>query len=100
MGDKFNLVADKVIDDLPSPSGGSNTSNFNSNNDTLGLKNDLYNYMMLIGNKADIEFVRKQWNTKQTAEMGVKVTRIPKGMLKKYKGWKYRNIFPLIKCQS
>jgi len=98
MGDNYYLIADKVVSDLPSPSGGSNTSNFNSNNATLGLRKDLYDYMLMMHTQSDIDYVKRQWSIKQAAQKGEKINRIPKNMLTKFKVWKYKQIFPLTKC--
>lgn len=94
MGDAYNLIAEKVVADLPSPSGGSNTSNFNSNPSTLGLRKDLYEYLVEMNIQEDIDYVKKQWVKKQASKKGEKINRIPKNMLTKYKVWKYKNIFP------
>jgi hypothetical protein len=100
MGNEFYLISGKVISDLPSPSGGSNTSNFNSNNATLGLRKDLFDYLMEMKNQSDIDYVKSQWKIKQASNKGEKINRIPKNMLTKYKVWKYKSIFPLIKCNA
>ena len=98
MGDDFDLISSKVVSNLPSPSGGSNTSNFNSDNTTLGLRKGLYEYMLKMNNQDDIDFVKKQWIIKQAASKGEKINRIPKNMLTKFKVWKYEQIFPSTKC--
>lgn len=98
MGNKFHLIANKVVPDLPSPSGGSNTSNFNSINATLGLRKDLYDYLLMMNVQSDIDYVQKQWAVKQAAEKGDIINRIPQNMLTKFKVWKYKQIFPLTKC--
>lgn len=98
MGHNFQLIAEKVISDLPSPSGGSNTSNFNSNNSTLGLRTDLYNYLLEMNIQNDIDYVKNQWEKKKAAKKGEKINRIPKNMLTKFKIWKYKKVFPTSKC--
>jgi len=92
MAEDYSIIADKVIKDLPSPSGGSNTSNFNNSDETLGLKLDFYNYVVNKSAK-DIEYITRQWKVKKKKEKGIKVQRIPKGLLKKFKIYKYREIF-------
>ncbi|MBK7763298.1 MAG: hypothetical protein IPI46_07975 [Bacteroidetes bacterium] len=65
MGDSFNKIdPDKLIIDLPSPSGSSNTSYFNYNDEnTLGIEPNLYNY--ILNEKEDrIDELQKRWSIK------------------------------------
>lgn len=98
MGNDYHQISSKVISDLPSPSGGSNTSNFNRNENTLGLKMDLYDYLIQMDIKSDIDYVKKQWIEKKKSAKGDKVNRIPKNMLIKFKVWKYKQCFPSSKA--
>lgn len=100
MGDQFQIIANKVVSDLPSPSGGSNISNFNSDNATLGLNKDLYDYMLQMGIESTIAYVEEQWLKKQKSNKGEKINRIPKDMLTEFKVWKYKKIFPMTTCVS
>lgn len=100
MGEKYHQVESKVISDLPSPSGGSNTSNFNSHESTLGLKKDLYDYLIYLNITEDLLFVKTQWIKKKMARKGEIVHRIPKNLLSKFKCWKYKQIFPLAKFET
>ncbi|WP_418510960.1 hypothetical protein [Corallibacter sp.] len=94
MGEDYIKISKKVVKDLPSPSGSSNTSYFCSNEDTLGLKKEFYDYLISLDNDEYISYVRKQWKIKQTSKKGEKVQRIPKNLLKNFKTKKYRDIFP------
>ncbi len=102
MGENYIEVSDKVVDDLPSPSGGSNISNFNSNENTLGLKQSLYNFLIQTNNEKHIDYVKQQWVIKKKSIKGDKINRIPKNMLTDFKVYKYKQILPQYKsaCQQ
>lgn len=98
MGKEYDLVARKVIPDLPPPSQTSNLSYFNSDDATLGLKSDLYKYLIMTNNQADIDYVKNKWRAKQAAPKGKIVSgRTPKGLLPAFKVWKYKQVFPSAK---
>ena len=94
MGSDFVKIANKVVDNLPSPSGGSNTSFFNKNPDTLGLKNDFYKFIIDAKNIETIAFIQESYNRKLQSKKGEKVKRIPEGTLKAFKIYMYKQILP------
>lgn len=98
MGKEYQQVKDKVKI-LPSPSGGSNASYFNSDNCTLGLNAELYQYLINRNNQDEIDHVKRKWKAKQSAPKGETVSeRIPKGLLAEFKVYKYEQAFPRTKC--
>ena len=94
MGDDFVKIANKVVDNLPSPSGGSNTSFFNKNPDTLGLKNEFYSYIVDSNKTETIYFIQDSYKAKLKSKKGEKIKRIPDGTLKEFKTFVYKQIFP------
>jgi hypothetical protein len=94
MGDDFVKIANKVVDNLPSPSGGSNTSFFNKNPDTLGLKNEFYSYIVNSNKTETISFIQDSYKAKLKSKKGEKIKRIPDGTLKEFKTFVYKQIFP------
>jgi hypothetical protein len=94
MGEDFDKIAKKIVDNLPSPSGGSNTSFFNKNPKTLGLKENFYQFVINNTNTETISFVTEGYNAKSNSEKGQKVKRIPDGTLKAFKIYMYKQILP------
>jgi hypothetical protein len=94
MGDDFSKIEKKIVDNLPSPSGGSNTSFFNKKIETHGLKEDFYNFVVNHTNDKTVTFVKNSFETKINSIKGQKVTRIPKGTLKDFKIFMYKQILP------
>jgi hypothetical protein len=94
MGADFVKIASKVVDNLPSPSGGSNTSFFNKNPNTLGLNNNFYKFIIDSKNIETITFVQESYNAKLQSKKGEKVKRIPEGTLKAFKIYMYKQILP------
>jgi G:T/U-mismatch repair DNA glycosylase len=106
MGDDLQKVSSKLITGLPSPSGAANITFFNTNKEeTLGLTDDFYHYVEKF--RPDlIGAFEERWNLKKmkrTAEPGKKdsfvIPASPKGLVKEYKLWKYRQALPERKCQ-
>jgi hypothetical protein len=94
MGADFVKIASKVVDNLPSPSGGSNTSFFNKNPTTFGLKEDFYKFIIEAKSIETITFVQESYNRKLQSKKGEKVKRIPEGTLKAFKIYMYKQILP------
>ena len=94
MGVDFAKIEKKIVDNLPSPSGGSNTSFFNKNPKTLGLKENFYQFVINNTNSETISFVKDGYNAKSNSEKGEKVKRIPEGTLKAFKIHMYKQILP------
>jgi hypothetical protein len=94
MGEDFDKIAKKIVDNLPSPSGGSNTSFFNKNPKTLGLKENFYQFVINNTNTETISFVTEGYNAKSNSERVQKVKRIPDGTLKAFKIYMYKQILP------
>jgi hypothetical protein len=94
MGVDFARIEKKIVDDLPSPSGGSNTSFFNTNPKTLGLKDAFHKFILNHTNDETIAIVEKSYISKIKSAKGEKIKRIPDGTLKEFKIFMYKNIFP------
>ena len=101
MGDSFNKIAsDKLISNLPSPSGSSNISLFNYNDEkTLGIEPSLYNYILKEKNDR-IQELQNRWTIKaeKLTKKGIekKEIKVPsfKGILADYKIWAYQKHLP------
>lgn len=64
MGKDFAKIKNKCVSDLPSPSGGSNMSNFSKDDGTLGLKSDFYRFV--VEQHAEyIEYITQQWQKRK-----------------------------------
>lgn len=94
MGADFVKIAGKVVDNLLSPSGGSNTSFFNTNPETFGLKDAFHKFVLNHTNDKTVSFVKKSFITKSKSAKGEKVKRIPEGTLKAFKVYIYKQILP------
>lgn len=94
MGEFFIKIESKLVTNLPSPSGGSNGSFFNNNHETYGLKKDFFQFILNYTDESTISFVKQSFSDKTKANKGERVTRIPSGILKKFKIHMYRKIFP------
>ncbi len=94
MGADFVKIASKVVDNLPSPSGGSNTSYFNKYPDTYGLKDDFYKFIIEAKEIESITFIQESYYAKLQSKKGEKVKRIPEGTLKAFKICMYKQILP------
>lgn len=94
MGGDFVKIANKVVDNLPSPSGGSNKSFFNKNPDTLGLQKDFYDFIIETQKTETICFVKESYNLKSQSKKSKKAKRIPEGILKAFKIFMYKQILP------
>lgn len=100
MGNDINTIKEKLITTLPSPSGSSNTAWFNVNNDeTLGLHQDLHNYVVS-EKKEYIEYFKNRWELKKekkATKSNIDIPKCPKGLLLDFKVWSYKNVFPVKK---
>jgi len=105
MGEDIALVKDVLVTGLPSPSGASNITFFNTNTEeTLGLTRDFYQYVVneqpqFIGHFE----IRWKMKKRKLAARGDKKQEIlipaaPKGLVHQYKLWKYRQSLPADKC--
>jgi G:T/U-mismatch repair DNA glycosylase len=106
MGPEIPAVEDKLVTGLPSPSGSANITFFNTNNEeTLGLTNDFYNYVMNHRPELIKEF-EQRWAQKKMKRSAPKEKRnlllidpTPKGLVKEYKLWRYSQVLPQNKCR-
>lgn len=94
------LPKDKLITDLPSPSGSSNTAMFNVNTDnTLGLHPELYRF--ITSEKAEyISFFKNRWELKKKkrdSKLKVKLPSAPAGLVSEFKLWSYKRMLPAAK---
>lgn len=96
MGGDINKIKDKIVF-LPSPSGSSNTSFFNSLNEkTLGLNEEFYNYIET-ERKEQLEFFKKRWEQKKKkkeTKSKEKLDSCEKGLVTDFKIWFYKNVLP------
>lgn len=98
MGKEINQTpVSKLITNLPSPSGSSNTAWFNVNSEeTLGLQEDFFNYIK--SEKPNLlEDFKTRWNIKKEKKekkLNTKVPSAPKGILTDFKIWSYKKEFP------
>jgi hypothetical protein len=97
MDSQYDEIEDKTSS-IPSPSDFSNISFFNKNEDTLGLKVELYDFLILRNSRKEIEYVKTQWMKKKLSAKGEKINRVPKNMVNDYKSWIYKQVFPSHKC--
>lgn len=97
MGAGIEEVREKLITNLPSPSGSSNTSWFNVNNDsTLGLHPDFYNYIKS-ERKEHITFFKNRWELKKKKKadkLKEELPKAPKGLVNDFKVWSYKQVLP------
>jgi phage anti-repressor protein len=78
MGTDFAKIANKLVDNLPSPSGGSNPSFFNTKMETYGLKEDFYYFVIRHTNDNTVAFVKNSFDAKINSVKGQKVMLYPK----------------------
>jgi hypothetical protein len=97
MGSDFNNIKAKLITNVPSPSGSSNTAWFNVNNDsTLGLHPDLFNFIRINKNEYLSQF-EDRWEKKKIKKASKskdKLAATPKGLLVDFKVWSYKKVLP------
>lgn len=96
MGDDITQLKDKLVSDLPSPSGSSNVALLNVNNEqTLGLHKGLYDFVCK--ERQYINFFKERWELKKlnkTNNLKNKLPSSPKGIINEYKIWAYKNVLP------
>ncbi len=101
----LDKIADKLVTGLPSPSGSANITFFNGNREeTLGLTDDFY-FFVLHQHPEFIPDFRKRWEQKKRKRMAGSTDRkkmlidpSPKGLVKEYKLWRYRQVLPEKSC--
>ena len=104
MGSDISKISSRLVTGLPSPSGSANITFFNSNiEETLGLTRDFFNYILHY-HPESIKAFEKRWEQKKLkksilAGNEIKIDASPKGLVPKYKLWKYRRAFPENKCR-
>jgi G:T/U-mismatch repair DNA glycosylase len=103
MGDDIQKVSSKLVIGLPSPSGAANITFFNTNNEeTLGLTDDFFKYVSVLRPEFIAHF-RERWQLKKLKRSSpdnkhMEVPASPKGLVKDFKLWKYKNAFPQETC--
>jgi len=98
MGSDIAQIKADLVTNLPSPSGSSNISWFNLNNEsTLGLHQDFYKF--LVSEKNDcLHFFNERWTNKKIKKVNKskeKLPSCPKGLLNEFKVWSYKKVLPL-----
>ena len=103
MGAEIKSIAGKLVTGLPSPSGSANITFFNTNKEeTLGMTEDFYHYVVRF-RPALIETFKKRWEQKKLKRASkdkslIIIPSTPRGLVKEYKLWKYRQALPRAKC--
>lgn len=103
MGKEISVVSGKLVTGLPSPSGASNITFFNTNEEkSLGLTEDFFHYVQ---NQHPhlLEFFEYRWQLKKRRresqdKQDVIVPSTPKGLVKEFKLWRYRQVLPSERC--
>ena len=105
MGNDLPLIAHKLVVGLPSPSGASNITFFNTNDEAaLGLTPDFFQYVRDL-QPHYLEYFRNRWEIKKKKRQNPQIAKnitvppSPKGLVKEYKLWKYRQVLPHKKCR-
>jgi hypothetical protein len=106
MGSDMPLIESKLIKGLPSPSGSANITFFNTNiEETLGLTRDFFDYVAKYHPEA-IKAFEKRWQQKKRKyalaahqRKDAIIEPSPKGLVPKYKLWKYEQALPKDKCR-
>jgi hypothetical protein len=105
MGDDLKKTEDKLVTGLPSPSGSSNITFFNTNREeTLGLTPDFFEYVsskrpeLLKEFKSRWELKKKKRNAAEHERRNIKMPATPKGLVKEFKLWKYASALPQNRC--
>ncbi|MBX9780646.1 MAG: hypothetical protein K2X26_09885 [Chitinophagaceae bacterium] len=97
MGAEIKKVKAKLITNLPSPSGSSNTSWFNVNNEaTLGLHPDFFAFIKS-EKKEHLPFFQQRWDLKKkkkAEKSKAKLPKTPKGLVNDFKVWSYKKVLP------
>jgi G:T/U-mismatch repair DNA glycosylase len=93
MGADFKNIKAKLVANLPSPSGSSNTAWFNVNNETtLGLHPDFYNFI-IEAKQQHLGFFKMRWEEKKRkkeTKSKEKLSTSPTGLVTEFKVWSYR----------
>lgn len=98
MGDQLvALPKEKLITDLPSPSGSSNTAMFNVNTEgTLGLHPKLFEFIST-QRAQHIPSFQERWKLKKQMMANKSKNKLPpspRGLLKEFKVWSYKKVLP------
>jgi len=105
MGAELERVKNKLVTNLPSPSGASNITFFNSGKEeTLGLAKDFYEYVQSFHPHYLGEF-EARWQLKKSrsaltgkSKENIEIPASPKGLVKAYKLYKYKQALPAENC--
>jgi G:T/U-mismatch repair DNA glycosylase len=106
MGGDLQKASSKLVTGLPSPSGAANITFFNTNKEeTLGLTDDFFNYVKKFRPELVGAF-EERWSRKKMKRAAqsnkkdsIAIPASPKGLVKEYKLWKYRQALPARKCK-
>lgn len=105
MGPELDKIKGKLITGLPSPSGSANITFFNANTEeTLGLTTDFFEFVSRF-RPEHLKSFEERWRLKKlrrsldpSLRNTVTVPASPKGLVKEFKLWKYRQALPQTKC--
>lgn len=97
LGADIKKVKAKLITNLPSPSGSSNTAWFNVNNEsTLGLHPDFFAFIQN-EKKEHLPFLLQRWvlkKKKKAEKSKAELPKTPKGLVNDFKIWSYSRVLP------
>ncbi len=97
MGVDIKKIKANLITNLPSPSGSSNTSWFNVNNETtLGLHPDFFSFVKQ-EKREHLPFFKERWELKKKKKASKSkedLPKTPKGLVNDFKVWSYRKVLP------
>lgn len=97
MGNDISHIKDKLVIDLPSPSGSANVALLNVNiEETLGLNKGLYDFIHS-EKKHLINLFKNRWEQKKlnkSNKLKTKLPSSPEGIINEYKTWAYKNVLP------
>ncbi|MEO8583486.1 MAG: hypothetical protein ABI415_06805 [Flavitalea sp.] len=106
MGENISGISSKLVIGLPSPSGSANITFFNTNTEeTLGLTRDFFNFVNNQYPETLIAFEKRWEQKKQKNKLppgkreAAIVDATPKGLVTKFKLWKYTTALPQKKCK-
>jgi hypothetical protein len=97
MGSEIKDIKATLITNLPSPSGSSNTSWFNVNNEeTLGLHSDFFKFIQN-EKKHHLAFFKHRWEMKKikrSTKSNLELPKTPEGLVNEFKVWSYKKVLP------
>jgi hypothetical protein len=101
MGSEIDKISEKLCSRLPSPSGSSNLSWFNvDNEETLGLHPDFFYFIKTQKDQLTQQHFLDRWELKELKKKrkgtnsNIDIPRSPEGLVNEFKVWSYRQVLP------